>query len=57
MKAQEDLLKLICFLLPDKNNFPKSLPKLKPEIGMDKIELQTKEYCERCKFVLPENKK
>ena len=57
MKDQEDLLKLICFLLPDKNNFPKSLPKLKSEIGMDKIELQTKEYCERCKFALPENKK
>jgi hypothetical protein len=52
IKAQEELLKLIRIILPEQNKFPKSLEKLNSEIGLDKIVLQTREYCERCKVLL-----
>ncbi len=55
MKAQEELLNLIHFLLPFENNFPKTINKMKLEIGLDNIELNTKEYCERCKVLLQLN--
>jgi hypothetical protein len=55
--AKEELLKLIRLLLPEKNNFPKTLDKLKDKIGLDKIDLNVKEYCEKCKILLPSNRK
>jgi hypothetical protein len=57
MKAQEELLKLLHFILPLDNNFPKTLNKLKLKIGLEDIEMHTREYCESCKVILPLNTK
>jgi hypothetical protein len=46
--AQDALLKMIHFMLPIENSFPKTINKLKAFIGMDKIDLHETNYCEKC---------
>jgi hypothetical protein len=49
--ASEELIKLIQFLLPNNNFFPKSLNKLHKEIGFEKAEINVKEYCQKCRLL------
>ena len=49
--ASEELIKLIQFLLPNNNFFPKSLNKLHKEIGFEKDEINVKEYCQKCRLL------
>jgi hypothetical protein len=49
--ASEELIKLIQFLLPNSNFFPKSLNKLHKEIGFETAEINVKEYCQKCRLL------
>jgi hypothetical protein len=51
--AQDSLLKMLHFMLPLGHSFPKTMTKLKTLIGMDKIELNEKYYCENCHHNIP----
>jgi hypothetical protein len=57
--AAEDLVKMIRFLLPNPNNFPKTMFSLEKLIGFEKTDISIKEYCQICRleyFIGPLNR-
>lgn len=50
--CRKELLEMCHYLLPIENHLPKNLNKLKEKLGLEKISINEKKYCESCRILL-----